>query len=99
MDVTVPFEQRAMLEEIRRFGENEIGPVADEFDRAEEYRQRSWTRPPKLGCSARASRSNTAGPATWTISMPNASTGTKITQLYEGTTEVQKNVIAREPLS
>ncbi|WP_323174145.1 acyl-CoA dehydrogenase family protein [Natrialba sp. PRR66] len=37
MDVTVPFEQRAMLEEIRRFGENEIGPVADEFDRAEEY--------------------------------------------------------------
>ncbi|ELY96862.1 acyl-CoA dehydrogenase family protein [Natrialba taiwanensis] len=37
MDVTVPSEQRAMLEEIRRFGENEIDPVTDEFNRAEEY--------------------------------------------------------------
>ncbi|ELY50446.1 acyl-CoA dehydrogenase family protein [Natronolimnohabitans innermongolicus] len=37
MDFAIPSEQQAMLEEIRRFGENEIEPVAGEYDRDETY--------------------------------------------------------------
>ncbi|ELY61942.1 acyl-CoA dehydrogenase family protein [Natronococcus jeotgali] len=37
MDFAISPEQQTMLEEIRRFGENEIEPVAGEYDRAEEY--------------------------------------------------------------
>ncbi|ADE02073.1 acyl-CoA dehydrogenase family protein [Haloferax volcanii] len=37
MEFEVPAEQRAVLEEVRQFGENEIRPVASENDSAERY--------------------------------------------------------------
>ncbi|MGQ4555398.1 acyl-CoA dehydrogenase family protein [Halobellus sp. GM3] len=37
MDFEIPSAQQTMLNEIRKFGENEIRPVASEYDREEKY--------------------------------------------------------------
>jgi len=37
MDFEIPSPQQAMLDEVRKFGENEIRPVASEYDREEKY--------------------------------------------------------------
>ncbi|MFC6873381.1 acyl-CoA dehydrogenase family protein [Halobellus marinus] len=37
MDFEIPSAQQAMLKEVRKFGENEIRPVASEYDREEKF--------------------------------------------------------------
>lgn len=49
MEFAIPSEQQAMREEIRRFGENEISPVAGEYDREEKYPTEIMDRAAEMG--------------------------------------------------
>ncbi|KDE59159.1 acyl-CoA dehydrogenase [Halostagnicola sp. A56] len=49
MDFELPPEQQAMVEEVRRFGENEIEPVASEHDRSATYPQEIMDKAAEMG--------------------------------------------------
>ncbi len=49
MEFGLTDEQRQIREEITRFAENEIVPVAEEHDVEESYPTTSSTRPPRWG--------------------------------------------------
>ena len=52
MDFGLSQEQRQIREEVRRFAENEIAPVASEYDQAEEYPRAIVEEAAKLGLTA-----------------------------------------------
>ena len=52
MDFALSEEQRQIREEVRRFAENEIAPVASEYDQAEEYPRELVEEAAKLGLTA-----------------------------------------------
>ncbi|MBV0922935.1 acyl-CoA dehydrogenase family protein [Halomicroarcula limicola] len=92
MDFELSDEQRQIRDEVRRFVENEIAPVATEYDREEKF--------PGEIVEKAAEAVQIHGGAGYVddFDVERFYRDAKITQIYEGTTEIQKNIIARELL-
>jgi alkylation response protein AidB-like acyl-CoA dehydrogenase len=99
MDFQLSDEQKQVRDEVRRFAGNEIRPRATEYDTGEKYPHEIVEAAAEMGLTG-ANIPVEYGGAGYVndFDVERFYWDAKITQIYEGTTEIQKNIIARELL-
>ncbi len=99
MDFGLSDEQKQLKEEVQRLGKNEARPNAREYDIEENFPHDIVGSAAEMGlCGATIPMEYSGAGYVNDFDVERFYRDAKITQIYEGTTEIQKNIIARELL-